>query len=434
MKIYLPLILVESYLITTLFIFYFGPIEFKIHNNLIFFALLFLYHGFFIFGYLISAKIKSKASLLAKRKILNGFFYTSLCIGLIGILGSYRNLMLSTSFIPYEFFENLSRGLSDPGLVYTERMMNAESGITSDSRLFNITSIFFSFFKLLFIFEFVYFWNQIGRNKKILSIVYSLLFVSSGISSGTNSVIFIFFIFLTTSILTVLYIRNYIYLRWIFILSSILFLIPVASFGYIMSQRGGGFEYFSSTSPLGDITPPLVSPNLDNASLIDFFYYSFVWIDYYLVQGYYGFSLILNLDHNWTFGFGNSAFLQRQLLMLSGIDVSELTFQHRVSPFWDESAQWHSFYGQFANDLGLLGVVLFMFVLGFYFAKVWRSVIYENSFYGAALMPIFFLMFIFIPANNQIFAFIDTLSYLIFVSILFFLENKKLRLINYVRK
>ena len=125
-----------------------------------------------------------------------------------------------------------------------------------------------------------------------------------------------------------------------------------------MSQRGGGFEYFTSTSPLGDITPPLTSPDLDNASLFDFFYYSIVWIDYYLVQGYYGFSLILNLDHNWTFGFGNSPFLQNQFKILFGADLSEFTFQHRISSLWDESAQWHSFYGLFANDFGLIGVAL----------------------------------------------------------------------------
>lgn len=428
MKKYLPLILVETYLLITLLLFYVGPIDFEIHNHLIFAVLLFLYHGAFILGYVISIKTKPKTKFVVQRRLSTKFFYISFCLGLVGVFGSYKNLMLSSSFIPYDFFDNLIRGLSEPGVVYAERMMNAASGVTPESRLFNVASIFFLSFKLLFIFQAVYFWGQLGRLKKLLFVVYSLLFISSGIASGTNSVLFIFFIFLIFSTLVVLYVHDYAHLRRVLIICSIAFLLPVASFGYIMSQRGGGFEYFSGTSPLGDINVSVISPDLDNASLVDFFYYSFVWLDYYLVQGYYGFSLILNLDHNWTFGFGNSAFLQRQLLLLTGIDVSELTFQHRISDMWDESAQWHSFYGQFANDFGLIGLTVFMFFLGYYFAKTWISVIYKNSFYGAALMPVFALMFIFIPANNQVFAYIDTLSYFIFVSVIFALEDTKIKL------
>jgi hypothetical protein len=192
-----------------------------------------------------------------------------------------------------------------------------------------------------------------------------------------------------------------------------------------MSERGGGFEYFSSTSPLGDIS---VVSNFDFAtesSFIDFFYYSFTWLSYYLCQGYYGLSLILNLDWQWTYGFGNSEFLQRQLLMISGEDVSSLTFQSRIDHLWDKSAQWHSFYAQFANDVGFIGLPFLLFAIGFFFAKVWNSVIQKNNFYGLALIPIFTIMFIFFPANNQVLGYIDTFSYFIFVTILWLFNSKQ---------
>jgi len=432
MKKYLPLIFVEGYLFITLLILYFGPVEFKLHNHLFFLILMAFYHSFFVFGYWISIKTER-----TNKKILESFFsprfyYVSFTFGMLGVIGSYNNLMLNDSFIPYNFLDDLARGISEPGLVYTERMMSADAGVTSGSRAFNVISILFAFFKLLFIFQFIYYWRQLGLFKKLAAVLYSFFFMSAGVASGTNSVIFIFFIFLTLSLLTVLYVNNYKHMRRLIFLVGVLFLIPVGSFGNIMSQRGGGFDYFASTSPLGDISAPSRSIDIEDASLFDYFYYSFVWLDYYLVQGYYGFSLILNMDHNWTFGFGNSAFLQRQLLLLTGVDVRDLTFQHRISSLWDESVQWHSFYGQFANDFGLIGLVVLMWFLGYALAKTWASIIDRKSFYGAALMPVYMLMFIFFPANNQVFAYVDTLSYFIFINILWFLEGKKMRLAKHV--
>jgi len=424
MKKYLPLFAIECYLILTLLIFYFGPVEFRIRNQALFVALIMLYHAAFICGYWVAVSVEKIELKISKRNFSSKYFYFALFFGFVGVVGAYNNLMLSDSLIPYNFFPDLVKGASEPGLVYSERMVNLSQGVTSDSRIFNIISFFFSFFKLLFIFLFVYHWSELDAVKKLISIIYSFLFVSSGIASGVNSVIFIFFIFFIFSLFVVLYISEYRYIRRVVVTSALLFLLPVAFFGNIMYQRGGGFEYFAKTSPLNDIDGPLQSIGDQYFSIIEFLYYSFVWLDYYLVQGYYGFSLILNLDHHWTYGFGNSAFLQRQFLLMTGVDVNPLTFQYRISPVWDESAQWHSFYGQFANDFGLMGLVALMLALGYLLAKTWIFALYKKSFYAAALVPIYMLMFIFFPANNQVFAYIDTLSYFLFVNLLLILEKR----------
>ncbi len=425
LKKYLPLLLVEFYLLSTLLIFLFGPIDFNIRNFYIFFILLILYHAGFIGGYLVALGKQTytvAVTVFSPRK-----FWLLFCFGLLGVLLTYNNLMLSEVIIPYDFFENLSRGFTEPGLVYSERMM-MESGVSSGSRIFNIFSILFSFAKLLFIFYSVYFWREMKFNQKTSSVLYFFFFISSGVSAGVNSVVFIFFIFIIFSILTVLRIKNSLLLGRAVIGLTVLFLIPVSSFGYIMSQRGGGIEYFAGTSPLGDISVDSSFKLNDEPSVIDFLYYSFFWLDYYLTQGYYGFSLILDLDWKWTFGFGNSAFLQRQFLLLTGSDISQNTFQARISHYWDDSAQWHSFYGQFANDFGLVGVIVFMFVLGYMFSRVWQAALVGRSFFASALIPIFVIMFIFIPANNQVFAYIDMLSYFIFVSVFWFFEGRKIRI------
>ena len=172
-KKYLPLLLVELYLLSTLLIFLFGPINFNIRNFYIFFILLVLYHAGFIGGYLVALGKRTCAvavPVCSRRK-----FWLLFCFGLLGVLLTYNNLMLSETIIPYNFFENLGRGFDEPGLVYSERMMMIENGVSPASRIFNIFSIFFSFAKLLFIFYSVYFWREMTFVQKTSFILYCLL-------------------------------------------------------------------------------------------------------------------------------------------------------------------------------------------------------------------------------------------------------------------
>ena len=433
MKKYLPLVLVETYLGFTLLLYFFGPIDFKTHNIDLFLMTMLVYHGVFILGYYIATRTYKFNQIIIDKRLSSKLFYLALFFAVLSVLASYQNLMLAQSIIPYTLFEDVARGLREPGAIYIERMAEDATAIGGRGvglRLFNVLSIFFAFFKLLFIFLFLYFWNDLSYFKKVMVFIYVFLFLSSGLASGTNSVIFIFFIFTSLSLLVLSFVRSTRKFLKTIPFIGVGFLIPIGFFGYLMSRRGGGFDYFSGSSPLGDITVSAASPYWqDLTSFSELYYYAFVWLNYYLVQGYYGFSLILNLDQNWTFGFGNSDFLQRQLLVLTGTDVSDLTFQAQISQYWGP-AQWHSFYGQFANDFGFAGLSVLMFILGYFLSRVWASVIYNNSFYGMSLLPIFSLMFIFFPANNQVFGYIDTLSYFLFMSLFWFFENKRVRFLK----
>jgi hypothetical protein len=426
MKKYLPLLVVEFYLLTTLVLFFWGPITFRLHNLFLFICLMIPCHLCFVVGYVFGIKMTPNSNnFKCSNNKLCGIFWILFWLGLASVWGSYKNTMLFDGIIPNDFFAKLIQGFSEPGASYSERMMNLADGQKSELRIFNILSLFFSFTKLLFIFHFLYFWGILNAVKKFFAIGYCFIFVSVGISAGVNSIVFIFFIFVATSLLVIMYTRKNIYLNKSLIILSVLFLVPVIRFGKIMSERGGGFEYFASTSPLGDVSISSDFVLGDAAVFIDLLYYSFVWLTYYVCQGYYGLSLILDMDLKWTYGFGNSEFLQRQFLMITGEDISSLTFQSRIDHFWGKSAQWHSFYGQFANDVGFIGLPFLLFLLAFLFASVWKSSMHGGNFFGAALMPIFLIMFIFFPANNQIFGFIDTLSYFIIISFLWLLNLNK---------
>ena len=171
MKKYLPLVLVEVYLLFTLLFYYFGPIQFRGHNTGLFLMLMFIYHGAFILGYYISIRTHKFNKIKIDKKFSSKFFYFVLFFALLGILGTYQNLMLAPSIIPYNIFEEVARGASEPGLVYLGRMNAISDGLNSNSRVFNILSIFFAFFKFLFIFLSLYFWKDLNFFKKIFYLI-----------------------------------------------------------------------------------------------------------------------------------------------------------------------------------------------------------------------------------------------------------------------
>ncbi len=426
---YLPLVLVEMYLISTLALLKLGPVQFRLHSEPLFWLLILMYHLFLILGYLYAGLNVKHYQHTSSYSSL--FFYLLFFVGSFSILITYKNLMNSDTLVPGDFFQNIWRGVTEPAVVYVERMGNTEYDGAGKSRVLNLAYIFFAFSKFLFIYYFVWFWNFIGSLKKFISIAYSFFFITPGLSAGVNSVIFWFTLFLIFSIILKLFKSDIKRLKNVFFSLILLLLIGFYSFGNVMSQRGGGYGYFESSSPLGDIKVNVDDVDFSNfveLSILNSLQYTFVWVDFYLTQGYYGFSLILEDDFKWTYGFGNSVFLQRQLNLITGIDVGPLTYQRRNDAIWGENSMWHSFYGQFANDYTPLGVIFLMFLIGFLMSKVWISYFYNNNFFAGSLLPIIFIMIIFIPANNQVFGYIDSLSYFIIVLLLYLKSKYKLSL------
>lgn len=424
LKIYFPLLAVEVYLISTLLLLAFGPVRFSIHDFYYFIFLILAYHIYFCAGYILAIRTRQKIHTEVKKSdtFSKSFFNFLAIFAIFSVLNAYKNLTLSPSIIPWGLIESFQRGLSEPGLVYTERMIILQEQESAPNRIFNVISIFYSFTKYLFIFYSLNYWNYLSISNRIIFFMFCFIFLAAGVSAGTNSAIFLFTFYAGISILVLVFLNRNKFRYLFLVLFGFAILVPLYYFGFVMSQRGGEVTYFAGTSPLGDINIRNETRFTDGSDL-PFAYYTYVWLNYYLVQGYYGFSLILSQDWQFTFGAGNSAFLQRQVSLISGFDISNITFQRKITDVWHESAQWHSFYGQFANDFGKVGLVGFMFILGFVYGRVIASAIIDRSFYAKSLIPIFAIMFIFFPANNQIFGYLDTLSFSLMVGILWLREK-----------
>jgi hypothetical protein len=131
-------------------------------------------------------------------------------------------------------------------------------------------------------------------------------------------------------------------------------------------------------------------------------------ITVYVAQGYYGMSLAISEDFDSTFGIGHSSFLLYQARDVFGVDLFSNTYQYKISDRWDQFVQWHSFYSQVANDVGFLGVTIVMLALGIWFSVMCHSAIVNKNILAKCILPFAVIMFFYMPANNQVFNFMDT--------------------------
>lgn len=424
-KLFYPLVISELYLLVTLLIFRFGPIRYRVHNETYFWIFLFSYHVAFIAGYYVG--IKSKLIVRNKPDVrFNPLTYSLITVlAFASIFIALNNAGIDLS--PARFSETLVKGLLTPADAYTERKNSISLALdaASASRFLNLVSVAFAFAQLFYIFYSIYFWRYLRAFRIVVFSIFSLLYLSIGISNGTNAPIFYYAIFCVTSItVTKLLTSVKINLKTLLFAVS-LFSIAIIFFGSSVLVRGGSYGYIESTSPLGDIS---VDDQLQN-SYLSFLYPIIVWLSYYIAQGYYGFSLALSLDPIFTYGFGSSPFLQRQFGLLSGQNISDLTLQYRVSDYWHHSAQWHSFYSQIANDVGFTGVILVMSILGYLMARCWKTALASHSVYAASLLPLFAILIIFMPANNQVLGYIPGVSYAVIIGFLSLVDTGRVKVL-----
>lgn len=423
----LPIFIVEAYLIFTLTVFVAGPVDYFVEDPLLFWGFILTYHLSLIVGYyfgIASGPVVCHSR--KKREAGKSAIYWVLVISaIIAFFIGHKNISMSDTLIPYDLVDNLMLGLTDNHEVYAKKI--SRLGDFSGDKVLNTVYLFFGYSRIVLVSFMVYEWNSFGLLKKVTLLVVSVLPVLSGVAVGTNKPLFDFAFIFSIS-LVIYFLGNYyqegefkLKSRAGFLLFSVIaFLGAVSFFGFAMQSRGGSADYIVGTSPLGHIRINDAYLPVDDLSLVAS---TWVWLSSYLVQGYYGFSQSLLADFTWTYGVGNSQFLSRQVEWIFGVDPLRGAFPHKISQIWDESAQWHSWYSHLASDFHFPGVAIFFVLFGFYFARVWRSYCDSNNVFAAYLLPLFGIAFIFAPANNQVFGFLETMSAFFLLS-LFWVRSK----------
>lgn len=124
----------------------------------------------------------------------------------------------------------------------------------------------------------------------------------------------------------------------------------------------------------------------------------------YLSNGYYGLSKTLELPFEWTYGLGNSVALTSVLEKTANTDIYSNTYLNRMEEVYNIPGKkhWHTIFPWFASDFTFVGTLFIFFIIAYYYGKCWKEVrLFKNP-----ISIIFFclltIMFIYVPANNQI--------------------------------
>ncbi len=431
---YLPLILVEAYLLFTILLYQFGPLDWKTENKTMFWLFLLAYHAAFIVGYVISIqKIQVKKSSWDLEQIghktYRALIWAFILICVVCACIEYKNITHASSYIPYELPGNFWNGLINPGEQYYNKFVSDEY---VSNKLVTIFSALFSFIFVSMIPFLVVSWKRVSSWQKLSFLILIFFRVVVYVSVGTNKGIFdtmfnfVGIILILSALNKYQHTDEHIEKKTLIKVSLLTLGFVIFSFSYftisISSRVESPVDY--AISGTGEV---IVEPSeeVEEGEQDGFFKRMYYSVSNYLTQGYYGMSLALDEEFTTTYGIGHSQFLKSNFKSLFGIDVQDRTYQHKITKQWDENGHWHSFYSYIANDVSFYGVIPVMLVLGLYFGCICKDVIMNNSLIGKMLLPLFMIMFMYMPANNQVFTAMATFTAFFELTFLWFLSKSR---------
>ncbi|MUK49010.1 O-antigen polymerase [Aliivibrio fischeri] len=432
-----PVLFVEMYLIFTVYLLYFGPLDWNLTNNGELVSYLVLYHLSFIFGYVLFFYQKRNKGIEEAGRCfdMDSFIVNNygliLFFAFLGSVISYKNMTFGSSLIPESFFSDLYIGLVEPRSARANYAININNMASFGNPYISSLLLFFAPFKYILLPSLVYFWTRLRFWHKFFGFLICMIPLLGGIVTSISAINFSYFFIILITFFVIVLQQNTIksvkaeLKKRTFIL-SFLFVISIFSFYQFYAVKSGANLYQLAIENVEIERFDYLEKNgiifkLDSSEDRTFLYDFYEKLTIYLVQGYKGMSISLDYPFDSTYGVGHSIFLQRVFEDYLGFNIREHTFQRKINNLWDENVYWHSAYSYFANDVGFFGVILIMFFLGYCFSFVIYRIVQYNEITSKLLLPLFAIMFLYLPANNQVFSFLEYMIpfwFLLFVIII----------------
>jgi len=393
---------IQIYLAITEILFFTGPWNWEIINFEKFILFLFGVHVSIFLGYsyfihrYISYSIYFIGSFSEKRLLKYISFF--LLINLVLCLPT--SLSRTDSFLP-----NVFEGLQDVGRAYNS---NHENKIYGNPYAFiEYIRIIISPFLIGINAIIAFYWLNMDKKLKIISIFIILFNISIYISIGTNKGIadaaillplFIHFRRLTTNQEYNIFYNKTNFFGAIFLIIFLIF------FGMTQELRMGnvGVDGVFNTGTYLIYADPEATPTWMGRDVL-IIYQS---LTRYLTSGYQALIYSFDINNSATFGFTNSSF------MIENIDsfLSTNYFYENSFPAilekkygWSNYYLWHTAYVWLASDFGYFGTLI---IISYFSYKLFKSIIIIISFFSiihVILVQQLLIFFVYLPANNQVF-------------------------------
>lgn len=192
------------------------------------------------------------------------------------------------------------------------------------------------------------------------------------------------------------------------ILAACLFL---AAFSYKKLERlSGNIDFCVADGAIcADYSGYLLS------SLPDFVAFGYAMVAAYLTNGYYGLSLALQQPFDSTLGIGHSAaFLGLYERFSGSTDLFDSSFIAKISVVgWDHRYYWSTIFTWLANDVGFVGSLLVVALMARWFRQSWVDAVRSSNDLAAIVCVFLCIAFVYLPANFQLAQTLD--SYFAFI-------------------
>lgn len=416
------------YLCFTVVLCFFGPIHFNIRNPGIMIALLTAYHVALLIGYRWGTKKDIRIFPVIKEAEFT--FIDAIRINRLIIIGLVLDIFLLIlvcgSINPVNIFGKVIEGLRTPSVRYDKAFV--EAAVRGNSIATLMVTLGMPFILMALILSAFYF-PMLKRTYKFLTITLYFFHVCYCLTQGANEGIFDVAIYIGVALFLRIQCRNVnSQIKHQKQKGKVLLIIAICLMAYlalnffttnIIGRTQANFSfgtlgenYYDKNAPINKYIPKNLMITL-------------VYLSAYLCEGYYGMSLATTIEWIPNFGMGFSPFIRNNLSDFLGIDLFQNSYQVRVGQQynWGALRNFHTAYTFWANDITYIGVIFIMMLLGYVFARCYRSSVLRQSKAAIIMMPLLVTMIFYLPANNKVFVQPASMLLIVYLAGYEFLKN-----------
>lgn len=425
-----PLIFFELYLTVTLLFFFFGPWPWKIGSPVQLATYLVAAQVFIGSGYLLAWRRVRRThgaglSAVQAPQVVAGIVFLKRALIVTFILMIPTSLSRTGGVFP-----DIFAGLGDAGAVYNqnfERLASGNAFVIVEYLRMLLSPLLVGVYPLAIVY-----WSRLSGGLRILCLTGIIFNLSLYLATGTNKGLADFVITLPWLMFLgisagVLKLRIH---RGILVIGlTVLFIAFLQFFGMGQIQREGGVGesgVFNTGFGILQVDRSSATSQLLSSDLRIIF----ESLTRYIGQGYYALSMSFGIDHSSTLGFGNSMFLARNADAIFGTSYftrGSIPGLLEAKTGWGMFTLWHSIYPWLASDFGFVGALFVLAALSYLFALSWGRSLVTLAPQWVVLSYLLFILFFYIPANNQIFQSGET-CFAFLLLLLAIMRRKKSRL------
>ncbi len=421
-----PYMVIAAYILITLILNLFGPVEYQGYTTgkkaaVTIYILMFLvvtYVGMKIAS--MSGQVKDAALNKNYARVKNFIFIIEITIVVV--------FLIKLSLIIYQVIQY---GIPVSGMSFSS-MAEVYSDLhltESDVNIFRKINSFTRVLTFLAFFSGMYMWKKISRSGRImlcaaiiLDFLYNILYI------GTQRSLFTYMVLAgMLYIVHVIKSGKGIKKRNVFFV-AVAVVGAVLIFTKIISAR---FTLWGSVMSTDFRNGMKFNPNHILVQwLPDEMKYAFITLLSYPSQGYYGLSMCFDVPFQWTWFLGGARGLNSiASQVLSEIpDFLSSTYPVRTGEMigFDGLAAWYTIFAWLAGDVTFLGALVVMLLAAYLFMRCWKEVILYNNPLSFAMLIQLVIMYVFVPANNQLFVDRGDSLGIIFLFIIWLVFHKRL--------